>query len=181
MSESMALSFSGLSRVIVATCPSTSNLIDIPSASLPAAGGAYPVMPSQDCEPVGEEAFDERLEAVVEGVDPLAAAVEHQVVDVDRRVLVAAEGAVPLDLVFGGAVHGGEIARSDRGTRHGSDPLAPPAHPRHRKAAEVDQGLTDLGDLPVEHGGDRPVAIEQQVAEVVVGVDDRGRTGLRIP
>src|SRR5438094_2780720 len=54
ISESIAFIFSGRSRVMIATWPSTSNLIDI-SASLPAGGGAHSFVSSQDCEAPGSK------------------------------------------------------------------------------------------------------------------------------
>ena len=135
-------------------------------------------MPSQNCEAVSQEPLDQRLHAVVERVNALAAPVQHQVVRIHRGVLVAAERAIPLELGRVRAVQRGELRSFDRGTRHRPDRLGAPAHPRDREAAEVNQRLADLGDLPIEHRDDRAAAIEQEVAEVIVGVHKAGRTRL---
>src|SRR6266508_536343 len=127
-----------------------------------------------------QESRHQRLDTVVERIEALAAAVQHQVVGVDRRVLVAAEGAVPRELGSLNFVQRRQLARLHRRSWHGPDDLAAPAHAADRQAAEVDQRLADLRDLPVEHGDHRPVLVEQQVAEVIVGVDEARHPRIRV-
>src|ERR1700737_805890 len=100
-----------------------------------------------------DHANDGIRQALVHGVWALAAAVQHQVVPEDGRVLVQAHCGVPAHLFGRDAVEPQEVVHRqvDRAAWVGRvDVLAADRH--HAQAAEVQQGLPDLRDLPVEKG-----------------------------
>src|SRR5216684_3901843 len=99
---------------------------------------------------VVDHARDRIRQAFVHGVRPLAAPVKHEVVAVDRRVLVNAQREVPAHLVGVGAIQAVEVfdPHIDRAARVRSVMVLAPDRD-DAQAAQVQQRLPDLGDLPI--------------------------------
>src|SRR5207237_2908909 len=131
---------------------------------------------SQQPQPGLDEAHDRPRPALVARVRALAATMQHQVIAEDGRVLVIGQAQCPAELRRVGAedvahriwfesFRGAPTARS----------LIVAALEHDAQAAQVEQRMTQFGNLPIEHRADAPPG-KQHVAEVVVAVHhDRTR------
>src|SRR5713101_2429387 len=133
------------------------------------------VVALEDGDAVVDHAFDRIRQAFVHGVWSLAAAMQHQVVAVDRSVLVDAQRQVPAHLVGVGAIKTVEVFDSDVDRSAWVRRVSVVAPNRDdAQAAQVQQRLPDLGDLPIEDGH-HVSSTEQHVSVVEVAVDQRRR------
>src|SRR5437588_233188 len=128
----------------------------------------------QQPQPGLDEAHDRPGAALVARVRSLAAPVQHQVVAEDGRVLVISQAQRPAEF---GRVGAEEVAHrigfeSFRGAPTARSFIVA-ALEHDAQAAKVEQRVTQLGNLPIEHPADA-CSGKQHVAEVVVAMHHDG-------
>src|ERR1700682_715696 len=132
----------------------------------------------EELDALVDHADDGSRQSLVGGVRPFAAPVKHEVVAEDCGVLVQAHRREPSHLLGIGAVEAVEILK-----RHIEGPawigggLESAADGDDAKTPQVQQGLADLSNLPVENRHDLR-ATKQHVPVVKVTVNKR-RSSLR--
>src|ERR1700682_5115389 len=132
----------------------------------------------EELDALVDHAADGSRQSLVGGVRPFAAPVKHEVVAEDRGVLVQAHRGEPSHLIGIGVIEAIEILhRNIEGPAGIGAGLELAADGHDAKAPQVQQGLADLRDLPVENR-DHLRTPEQHVS-VVKCAGENSRNSLR--
>ena len=114
-------------------------------------------------------------------------AVDHALLDAldDAREAEQIVGEIPVELArdrnartLANSARRSPRATGCRAPARSSPPSAGAAvrrhHPLHREIGEIGDRIAERRQLPVEHRGQRPVAVEHDIVDAIVAVDDRG-------